>query len=128
VIFAVAVMLLLASTSIAQRGFQDLVGNWEAVSKVNESGGLQVIDSTKIFLVYGDHKMPITAYQADFSKVPAWFDFTVKDSTREIRLKSLLQFVNDDTIQWQIFEEDTRPVIFASDRGEMVYLKRKKQQ
>lgn len=108
------------------RSIQDLIGSWEAVSEGNKDGGLQVVDSTKIFLVYGDQKMPVIRYKADFSKTPAWFDFTVKDSAVEINLKSLLQFVNDDLVQWQVFEEETRPVIFAADRGDMVFLKRKK--
>jgi hypothetical protein len=124
VIIAVCILLFTSPEIAAQkRTTQDLQGVWEAMGK-NKSGGLQFVDSTKIYLVYGTHKMQVIQWHADFSKTPAWIDFTVEDSTREIRLKSLLQFIDDDLIQWQIFYEGARPVIFASGRGDMVYLRK----
>ena len=126
VIIAVCTLLITSLETVAQkRNMQDLRGIWEAMGK-NKNGGLQVVDSTEIYLVYGTHKMQVIQWHADFSKTPAWIDFTVEDSTREIRLKSLLQFIDDDLIQWQIFYEGARPVIFASGRGDMVYLRKKR--
>ena len=123
----IVLLMFISYASQAQtRSIQNLIGKWEAVGKTDESGGLEVVDSSKIFLVYGDEKMQVVSYDADFTKTPAWFDFTVKDSIKQITIKSLLQFVNDDLVQWQVFDGETRPVIFAADRGEMVYLKRKK--
>lgn len=117
-----ASMMVLAQT----RDITSLVGKWEAVDVDDKNGGLEVIDSTTIFLVYGNNKLPVISYKADFTKSPAWFDFTIKDSARQISLKSLLQFVNDDMIRWQVFDGETRPVLFAADRGDMVVLKRKR--
>lgn len=120
-------MLFLCSHAFTQnRGFQQLIGKWEAVSTQNEGGGLEVVDSMKVFLVYHNEKKPIHSFKADFSKTPGWFDFTIKDSLETISLKSLILFVNDELIQWQVFDGDARPAQFASDKGEILYLRRKK--
>ena len=100
---------------------KNLIGRWESA----EGGGIEMIDSSRVFLVYGKDKKQISSYQADFSKSPAWFDFVISDSTEKISMKSLLLFVNDEMIQWQLFE-DERPGNFSSQKGEMVYLRRKK--
>jgi hypothetical protein len=41
-------------------------------------------------------------------------------------MKSLISFVNDDLIQWQVFGDEVRPAHFKQDVGEMMYLRRKK--
>jgi hypothetical protein len=105
-----------------QYSFQSLLGKWEA----EDGGGIEAIDSARIFLVYGADKKAIISYKADFTKSPCWFDFDVKDSTQTLHLKSLLLFVNADTLQWEIFEDGVRPDNFTPDKGDMVYLKRKK--
>jgi hypothetical protein len=114
-------------TMAQERTMQALAGLWEAVSSVNAGGGLEVKDSSQLYLVFGDQKKKITQYKIDFSQSPARFDFTVQqDSTTNLSLKSLLQFVNDDLIKWQVFEDDKVPMHFASSGGEIVYLRRKK--
>lgn len=118
--------LALYSAAAQGRNLQHLVGRWEAVSSDNASGGLEIIDSSKLFIVYGPQKKAIVSYHFDFTKSPAWFDFTVKDSTETFTLKSLIQFINDDLIQWQVFDGSTQPVYFATDAGDMVFLRRKK--
>lgn len=120
-------MCLYMATMAQERSIQALVGMWEAVSSVNEGGGLEVKDSVQLYLVFGDQKKKILNYKADFSQTPARFDFTVQqDSTSQLSLKSLLQFVNNDLIKWQVFEDDNVPMHFASSGGEIVYLRRKK--
>jgi hypothetical protein len=123
----VLLALFLYTTAAAQpRTISSLTGTWLAVDADNASGGIQVIDSAKMFLIYGDQKKPITSYKLDFSKSPAWFDFTVQDGQQNIQLKSLIQFINDDLLQWQVFEGTTRPVHFANEAGDVLYLRRKK--
>lgn len=126
-LLGVLVLWALSYSALAQqKGFALLAGNWEAVDSENSSGGLEIVDSTKIFLVYGDEKKAVSSFKIDFSKSPAWFDFTIKDSTQILQLKSLVQFINDDLIQWQVFESDVRPAHFTQSGGQMVYLRRKK--
>ena len=123
---AVYIMLICITASAQNRNISSLIGDWRAVDQHNESGGLEVTDSAHIYLVYGDEKLPITNYRLDLSQSPGWFDFTVTHNSNLVTLKSLILFVNDDLVQWQIFDGETRPVYFATDRGDMVYLKRRK--
>lgn len=108
------------------RNFKSLVGTWEAVDAENQSGGLEFIDSLHVYLIYGKERKPATACTFDFSKSPNWFDFSLVDSTGKMTLKSLLLFVNDDLIQWEVFDSEARPAHFTGDGGQMVYLRRKK--
>ena len=124
--FLITVVLLNHSSFAQQRSIQNLVGKWEAVDSENSSGGIEVVSGDQIFLVYGSEKKPVHSFRLDFSKSPAWFDFTVKDSASTITLKSLIQFINEDLIQWQLFDGDVRPAHFTNSGGQMVYLRRKK--
>jgi len=108
------------------KSFQNLIGKWEAVDSQNQRGGLEVIDSANVYLVYGNDRKRIADYKADFSKTPAWFDFTIRDESGTMQLKSLILFVNEDLIQWQVFESAIRPAHFTQNDGEMMYLRRKK--
>lgn len=125
--FTLLIALICAGPVWAQnRSFKNLVGKWEAVDSENQSGGLEIIDSVQIFLVYGTERKTVGSCKFDFAKSPCWFDFSLKDSTGTQNLKSILLFVNDDLIQWQVFDGDMRPANFSSSQGEMVYLRRKK--
>jgi hypothetical protein len=126
-IFTFLLVLMCSTFTWSQgRSFQNLVGKWEAVDSENQSGGLEILDSQQIFLVYGKERKPVASCQFDFAKSPCWFDFTIKDSTGSIALKSILLFVNDDLIQWQVFEGAARPAHFTEGAGQMVYLRRKR--
>ena len=126
VLLGVFILLLCFSGGAQQRSLQSLVGVWEAVRTNNEGGGLEVIDSANLYLLFGDQKKKISTYKADFTQSPVRFDFTVKDSTDSLTLKSLLEFINNDLIKWQVFEGDVQPVHFVSGSGDLVYLRRKK--
>lgn len=100
--------------------FENLKGSWR-----NSSGaGLDIVDSSTIYIVYGSQKKLVTRSKADFSKSPVWLDLAVKDSSHVVTLKSLLLFVNEDLLQWQVFDSETRPAYFSTDRGDMLFLKR----
>jgi hypothetical protein len=120
-------LLLTFSTLLAQeQSIQNLVGRWEAVDAENKSGGLEVVDSATIYLVYGTEKKRLAVYKADFSRKPAWFDFTIKEGGETMQMKSLISVINEDLIQWQVFQGDVRPAHFKQGEGEMMYLRRKK--
>lgn len=103
-----------------------LAGKWLAIDNANERGGLEVTDSTAMQLVYDGQKKHIIHFTADFTKTPAWFDFTIQDGDETITLKSIMQFISNDTIQWQVFDGDKRPDHFTSGAGDILYLKRRK--
>ena len=102
---------------------KNLVGRWETA----DGAGLEIIDSSRIFLTYGEERKPILTYDANFSKSPCWFDFVVKDSAQKLsKMKSLLLLEGNDVLKWQVFEDGERPVNFVSDRGDIVIFRRKK--
>ena len=115
-------MVLLSLGAVAQKySMKNLVGRWEST----DGAGIEVLDSNKLFLLYHGDKRQIVSYETNFSKTPCWFDFTIHDSMEQLSMKSLLLFINDDLVQWQIFENE-RPANFSADKGNMVYLRRKK--
>jgi hypothetical protein len=120
IISCLILFIFLTTTSVGQVSFKDLVGRWENTDGV----GLEITDSSTIFLFQGSQKKKLTEFSFNFSTSPCWFDFYLKDSSVSMGLKSLFLMVNKNLIQWQLFEE-SRPENFSSGRGEMVYLRRK---
>ena len=111
------------SASSQKLSIKNLVGRWET----SDGAGLEIIDSSRIFVTYGNERKPILTYEADFSKSPYWFDFVVKDSAQQVsKMKSLLLLEGNDVLKWQVFEDGNRPSDFVTDRGDMVVLRRKK--
>lgn len=106
--------------------FQDIVGNWDVVGEQNTGASLEIIDSSTIILTYMGEKKKISNYKIDFSKSPCWFDFSTKDSTAEVQVKSLIQKVGDDVLKWQLFVDEDRSPYFSSNKGELLYLKKTK--
>ncbi len=76
--------------------------------------------------MYVSEKKAIASYKADFSKSPVRFFLVINNRTETISLESHIKFVNDDLIQWQVFESDKRPAHFSQRGGQIDYLKRKK--
>ena len=102
---------------------KSLIGKWET----SDGAGLEIIDSTKIFVVYVNERKPILSYKADFSKSPCWFDFVVTDTAQKpSTMKSILLLQGNDVLKWQVFDDDDRSADFAADKGEIVILRRKK--
>lgn len=125
VLVALVLFLTIGVVANAQKkySFENLKGSWR-----NSNGaGLDIVDSGTIYIVYGTQKKQVSRSRADFSKSPAWFDLAVKDSSHVVTLKSLLLFVNEDLIQWQVFDSETRPAYFSTTKGDMLFLKRVKE-
>lgn len=102
---------------------KSLIGRWES----SDGAGLEIIDSSRIFLIYGTERKPILTYHADFSKSPIWFDFVVKDSSENLSsMKSLLALEKGELLRWQVFVDGERTAHFSTGRGEIVILRRKK--
>jgi hypothetical protein len=119
-LFVVVVSL---SASAQKLSIKNLVGRWETA----DGAGLEIIDSSRIFVTYGTERKPILSYKADFSKSPYWFDFVVKDSAQQLStMKSLLLLDGNDILKWQVFEDGDRPANFTTNTEEIVILRRKK--
>ena len=100
--------------------FKNLVGTWRTSSGV----GLDVVDSNTVYIVHGDQRKLASASLAGAGRNPLSFNVSIKDSSKIVVLKGLLLFVNDNTLQWQVFDSDTKPVSFRYERGDMLFLRR----
>ena len=119
---ALVLFFAVATEAEAQKNysFENLKGSWR-----NKSGaGFDIVDSNTIYIVYGEHRKLVTRSRADFSKSPVSLDLSIKDSSQETTLKSLLLFVNEDLLQWQVFDSETKPASYSNRRGDMLFLKR----
>lgn len=106
-----------------QKKLQDLVGRWEILGE-NTGASLEVIDSSTMVLIYDGEKRKIMEYKIDFSKSPIWFDFSTGDSSSIVKVKSLLEIMNDNMIKWQLFMDEDRTAHFSSSKGELFYLRK----
>jgi hypothetical protein len=114
----------LSGTSVAPKRLSDLTGRWIITGEQDAS--LQIIDSTTFLLTYMGEKKKLSNVQVDFSKNPAWLDFTTTDSTSQVQVKTLFEILNDNTIKWQWFIDEDRPDHFSSTKGEMFYLRKER--
>src|SRR5215813_4509820 len=98
--FIVGVAVVLLNTvSFSQAGkFQNMVGTWEIISNQEPGGKLEIVDSSTILIRFNGEEKKLLGYKIDFSKSPYWFDFSAKDSASVSNFKSLIEFVNDDTM------------------------------
>ena len=126
VLIVMAACLLSISASTQIKKFGDIIGIWDITGEQNAGASLQIIDSSTIVLTYMGERKNITDYKIDFTKSPIWFDFSTKDSTSTLQVKSLLQILGDNMIKWQLFVDEDRPDHFSSSKGELFYLKRSK--
>src|SRR5436190_1812691 len=125
ILIVMAATLIFNVAGVSQvKKFQQMIGSWEIVSSQDPGGKLEIIDSSTIVIRFMGEEKKLLQYKFDFSKSPFWFDFTAKDSASVSNFKSLIEFVNDDTMRWQIFIDEERPDHFSSEGGEVLYLKR----
>jgi hypothetical protein len=106
---------------------QDIIGRWTVIGEQGPEVRLEIIDSADIMLTYLGEEKKMLNYKIDFSKSPAWFDFSVKDtSSSMVNVKSIIEIINDGLIKWQLFVDENRPDHFSSGKGELFYLKKEK--
>jgi hypothetical protein len=119
------ILLFFALTGNSQaKKIRDLTGNWNIAGDQNAGASLQIVDSSTIILTYRGETKALFDCKIDFTKSPAWFDFSTRDSSGVLKVKSLLQVISDDMIKWQLFIDEDRPAYFSSTKGELLYLKR----
>ncbi len=100
--------------------FENLKGNW----RNKQGAGLEIVDSSKLYVVYKDHKKQLVNYAVDFSSNPAVFNFVLKEQSGTVNVKSMLLFINDDLIQWQVMDGDSKPVNYNTSKKDIVVLRK----
>jgi hypothetical protein len=119
-----ALLCLVLTVNAQNKSLKDLTGSWVAVNE--NDAGIEVVDSVTIYVVYGTQRKVASGPAFDFSKSPIRFNFTINDEKQNLSMHSLILFVNEDLLQWQIFDGDVQPVAFSSNQGDLMYLRRKK--
>jgi hypothetical protein len=127
------ICVLLSSVSISQgtiaslndiqeKKFKPMIGLWEFVDQDNSKGTLEIIDNTTILIRFKSEQKKLLNYKIDITKSPFWFDFSVRDTASIQNFKSLIDFVNEDILKWQIFDGERSDHYSSSE--DILYLKR----
>ena len=109
---------------LAQKKFNDMIGRWDIAGEQNAGASLEIIDSSTMILNYMGETRRISNIKMDFSKTPAWIDFTTRDSSNALQnIKGLVE-IGDNVMKWELFVDEERTTYFTSRKGELLYLKR----
>jgi hypothetical protein len=109
-------LILFSLSAFAQHTKKDLIGKWEGTDSANKTGTLIFKDNSKVDLDLAGRLMRDLDYKVDLTKTPAPLDIIIKtlDGKQQMTLKCLIQFMDNNTLKWQIFEGDNRPNNFDS--------------
>ena len=126
IVIWIAIIGLFGINSFGQATkFRNMIGSWQIISDDEPGGRLDIIDSSTIVIKFMGEEKKLSGCKIDFTRTPYWFDFAAADTTTLFsNFKSLLEFVNDDTMRWQVFIDEERADHFTSQGGELFYLKR----
>ena len=123
-ILTLFLLLSFLSTRAQQPSIMDLRGCWDILDKQIPGAKLEIVDSSTIYLSLGEDRKKIISYTIDLSRTPAWFDFTIENSGKNIEVKSILQFFGESVMKWQLFINEDRATHFSAGRGGWMFLKR----
>jgi hypothetical protein len=109
-------LLILVSVSVfAQKPHtpKDLIGKWEGKDSHSEVGGIFFLKGNKAILSARGTYSPAMSYTADFKSNPIKIDLVMQaaNGTR-MSMKGLLQFIDNNTIKFQVFPVGERPSNF----------------
>ena len=92
---------------------KDLLGKWEGKDSRSEVGGLIFLKDNKAVVNARGSYSPAMDYKADFTTIPIKIDLSVQNPNGgRMNLKGLLQFIDNNTIKFQIFPGGSRPSNF----------------
>jgi hypothetical protein len=110
--YLVTFLLILGSVSVfAQKSHtaKDLLGKWEGKDSRSEVGGLFFLKDNKAILIFHGKYSPAMNYTTDFTTNPVKIDLVVQNADGRMNIKGLLQFIDNNTIKFQIFPGSNRP-------------------
>lgn len=121
-------LILFSTIAFAQKSHtaKDLIGKWEGKDTRNEVGGLIFLKDNKAIVAARGKNSPAMNYTTDFTSNPVKIDLSVQPPNGgRINLKGLLQFIDDNTIKFQVFPGGNRPNDFdTASSDDIVILKR----
>ncbi|MFI5162026.1 MAG: hypothetical protein ACHQHN_12160 [Sphingobacteriales bacterium] len=109
--FFAFLLITFSLSSFAQQTKKDLIGKWEGTDKGNEKQSLTFKDNGKVILDLGGRVLNDLDYKIELTKTPAPLDIIIKtlDGKQQIPLKCFIQFMDNNTLKWQIFAGGDRP-------------------
>jgi hypothetical protein len=106
----------------AQKTISDLAGKWESTDGTT-TGSIEFLEGSQVQAVINGLQIPPTNYTIDFARTPIWFDVNVAGKM----VKGLLDFIDDDTVKYQVFLSGNRSYDFTeSENDPIMVMKRKK--
>lgn len=104
-----------------------LIGTWEGIDSAQERGSIIIKSDGIMHLVLSPTESIECKYQIDTTKSPMYFDIIVEEEGEVRTMKSLVLFVDNDIIKWEIFLDRERTPNFTSEASEdIILLHRKK--
>jgi hypothetical protein len=108
--------------SNAQKTISDLAGKWESTDGAT-TGSIEFLEGSQVQAIINGMQIPPTNYTIDFARTPIWFDVNVAGKM----VKGLLDFIDDDTVKYQVFLSGNRSYDFTeSENDPIMVMKRKK--
>ena len=110
--YIISFLLILGSVSaFAQKPHsgKDLLGKWEGKDSRSEVGGLVFLKNNNAVLTFHGNYSPAMNYTADFTANPVKIDLVVQNPRGRMNIKGLLQFIDNNTIKFQVFPSGNRP-------------------
>jgi len=109
-------LILFSAVAFAQKPHtqKDLLGKWEGKDSRSEVGGLYFLKDSKVVLSGRGSFSPAMSYTIDFKSNPAKIDLLMQSPNGGMRMnmKGLLQFIDNNTIKFQVFPDGNRPAGF----------------
>ncbi len=128
-LIAIVFSLFFIQTSAQTKITEKLIGTWESIDTAQETGSIIVKNNGILLLVLSPTDSIECKYQVDTTKSPMHFDIIIEeeDGGEVNTMKSLLVFINNDTLKWEVFFDRERTPNFRGETGkDIVLLHRKK--
>ncbi|MES2239362.1 MAG: hypothetical protein V4497_03800 [Bacteroidota bacterium] len=112
----ILIIIILFSLHLAhaQKRNNSIIGKWIGTDERSETGGIEFLNNKTAKLLMMGKEMPITEYKVDYSKNPVWIDFIIKRNGQTMTLYGLLEFIDSNTIKWEVFPMvNKRPKSFS---------------
>ena len=123
-----AMLFFMTLTGFSQN--TTLVGKWEVTSKDKQGEQFEFKNDKTAYMIKEGVPSPTFTYEFDTNKTPNWVDLTVEEEDFSMKMKGLIEFIDEDTVKLELFPEDgsERPSQFtpveASNDIAYVILKR----
>lgn len=97
----VLLFILFSLHSVKAQENNSIIGKWVDADK--KTSVVDFFENKTANLSMMGKVIPINEYKTDNSKNPIWVDFTIKIGSQSITLFGLAEFIDANTIKWEVF-------------------------